>query len=185
MCLDVEGLSVVYSLMYSLEYLERGLISGDVKFEDYTTECNSLLNSSKLLKQPKHYFQQFANDFGLNFQLAINRINIGSPDNHTSQQDVGIFDLSGNFITLIDALKLGISNSNQLYVMLCEMLRSIELSDKCFSGPDFWPRFKLEKLTFWEQKLLTQEELTSEQTTQFLSDMESTYYIYRQHLTQH
>lgn len=61
MCLDVEGLSVVYSLMYSLEYLERGLISGDVKFEDYTTECNSLLNSSKLLKQPKHYFQQFAN----------------------------------------------------------------------------------------------------------------------------
>uniref|UniRef100_A0A3B0MYB1 VPS28 protein, putative n=1 Tax=Theileria annulata TaxID=5874 RepID=A0A3B0MYB1_THEAN len=179
--MDIDKLSNIYSILYTLEYLERGLISGNIKFEEYKIECNSILNLFKLFNTIN--LQQFIQDFKIDFQLAINRINIGLPNN--THQDLGIFDLSGNFITLIDALKLGITNTNQLYMLINEIIKSIELNDKCYNGEEFWEITNLKLLKFWQQLLENTQELTIKQLQELLQDIESNYFIYRQHLLLH
>ncbi|KAK2194476.1 bifunctional Aspartic peptidase domain superfamily/Peptidase family A1 domain/VPS28 [Babesia duncani] len=165
----------LYSLLYTLEYLERAYIGGFSPIQDYENECSSLLSVCKVLDDatPK-IFEDFSMSFGLNYPLALNRIKNGKPaaNNNAGSLYKGeklmLIELSEHFITLVDALKLGSITIDELYPLIHELVTCIRTTSS--SSED---NKKLSELSFMDNVYKWHTKLGSMQAHEELSSSEA------------
>ncbi|EKX73734.1 hypothetical protein BEWA_037710 [Theileria equi strain WA] len=187
----------LYSLLYALEYLERGYIGGYSPSDEYETECKSLLSLCKVLNEATpDIFVSFSKEFSFHCPLALNRIKVGQPatlerpkDQKENNQKLMIFELSEHFITLIDALKLGSIAVDELYPLLHSLIlsiSSIESSHEKNSNEAFTLK-SVDKLQKWDKRLEgmgAHEELSSNDARQLSMDTEAAYTFFKTFLRQ-
>lgn len=84
-----------------------------------------------------------------------------------------IAEITGNFITCMDAVKLNYKAKDQLHPLLSELMTS--LSRMKTDGHEFSGRGKLVQWLITLNKLKINEEITEEQSRQLLFDLDSAY----------
>lgn len=196
----VEELSEVYSLIVTIDQLEKAYIRDCVDATAYTSACQRLLGQYATLlrnSQLERAFgdiDEFSRKYKVQCSNGITRIKVGVPatieiaqaapaENRTStpitysapQQPVfnpqAVAEVTGNFITAMDGLKLNFRAKDQLHPLFSELVTSLnKVSTKDFEG-----RGKLIQWLIFLNKMKINDQLDDEQVRQCLFDLESAY----------
>ncbi|AGO11814.1 AaceriADR043Wp [[Ashbya] aceris (nom. inval.)] len=190
-----ETLSEIYSIIVALEQVEKAYLKDGISSEEYTISVN------KLIAQYKTYLgnnpdvqavfgdlQQFRQRWNINASNAIARLERGMPvtvehgiqgtsgDNPASSSGTqfnakAVAEATGNFITVMDALKLKFKAKDQLHPLMSELLLSINRV-----GPqDFEKRSKLVEWIVQINKMKANESLSDDEARELLFDLDSAY----------
>lgn len=141
---------------------------------------------------------EFQKRYGVDYELGIARLKVGIPV--TVEQSIGnttesktvsnepnpvnsdsskqirggakaIAEVTGNFITCMDAVKLNFRAKDQLHPLLSELITSLNR----VTGNEFAGRGKLVQWLIILNKLKINEEITEEESRQLLFDLDSAY----------
>ncbi|GFU31934.1 vacuolar protein sorting-associated protein 28 homolog [Nephila pilipes] len=176
-----DNMADLYSVINTLQCLEKAYIKDCVTPKEYTAAC------SKLLVQYKAAFKQvqgeefptvevFMKKFRLDCPAAIQRIKEDRPI--TIKDDKGntskcIADIVSLFITILDKLRLELKSMDELQPDLRELYDTmcrLNLLPADFEGK--------QKVYEWLQtmsSMAASDELTESQVRQFIFDLESAY----------
>ncbi|XP_055941142.1 vacuolar protein sorting-associated protein 28 homolog [Argiope bruennichi] len=176
-----DNMADLYSVINTLQCLEKAYIKDCVTPKEYTAAC------SKLLVQYKAAFKQvqgeefptvevFMKKFRLDCPAAIQRIKEDRPI--TIKDDKGntskcIADIVSLFITILDKLRLEMKSMDELQPDLRELYDTmcrLNLLPADFEGK--------QKVHEWLQtmsQMAASDELTESQVRQFIFDLESAY----------
>jgi len=176
-----DNMADLYSVINTLQCLEKAYIKDCVTAKEYTAAC------SKLLVQYKAAFKQvqgeefpnvevFMKKFRLDCPAAIQRIKEDRPI--TIKDDKGntskcIADIVSLFITILDKLRLEIKSMDELQPDLRELHETmcrLTLVPSDFDGK--------QKVYEWLQtmsRMAASDELTESQVRQLIFDLESAY----------
>ncbi|GFE54208.1 vacuolar sorting-associated protein 28-2 [Babesia ovis] len=161
--IDVERAANVYSLLQALEHLEQAFISGEVTNRDYNDECTELLSLCHIMEEATpNVFLDLTEQYKIKCPLALNRLKKGTPATSSSMQTSGkknetylMFELSEQFITLVDALKLGCALVEELFPLVHDLMATLQCLEKVLEGTerDVGVAPAIEKLGKWQSRL--------------------------------
>ena len=208
-----ESLAEIYSILVTLDALEKAYLKDSIIETEYTEICSRLLNQYKsnladetVLKAfgdleafkrtwsvsaPSSIMvQRLSSDMSLQVECprATERLKIGLPatveqTSHKSVPQGGgaaatlIVSASENFITVLDAIKIGMVSKDTLHPILVETIQAVNKVTSEFQGK--------EKIVQWLitlNQMRAVEELNEEQAREFQFDMESAYYGFKRTL---
>jgi len=208
-----ESLAEIYSILVTLDALEKAYLKDSIIETEYTEICSRLLNQYKsnladetVLKAfgdleafkrtwsvsaPSSIMEQrLSSDMSLQVECprATERLKIGLPatveqTSHKSVPQGGgaaatlIVSASENFITVLDAIKIGMVSKDTLHPILVETIQAVNKVTSEFQGK--------EKIVQWLitlNQMRAVEELNEEQAREFQFDMESAYYGFKRTL---
>lgn len=190
----IETLAEVYSLIIVLDQVEKAYLKDSISSEDYTMTVNKLLAQYKTylaneeIADEYQDLQTFKEKYNISASNAITRLERGIPVTveHAIQSNRGptavagtekkysgkaVAEATGNFITVMDALKLNYKAKDQLHPLMSELLLSINR----VSSQDFECRSKLVEWIVKINKMKIKETLTEEEARELLFDLESAY----------
>ncbi|KAI9716847.1 MAG: Vacuolar protein-sorting-associated protein 28 [Chrysothrix sp. TS-e1954] len=183
-----ESLAEIYSILVTLDALEKAYLKDSITDADYGETC------SRLLKQYKSNLanETVANAFGdletfkrewdLECPRATERIRVGLPatveqPSHKPAAQAGaaaatsIIAASECFITVLDAIKIGMISKDQLHPLLAETIQAVnKVTDKEFENR--------EKIVHWLitlNQMRAAQELGQEQARELEFDMTRAY----------
>eukprot|EP01071_Lankesteria_metandrocarpae_P012084 Lankesteria_metandrocarpae@DN5490_c1_g4_i1.p2 len=178
----------LFALIRTVESLERALADGLASPKEYENRCKVLLNQfatyETFLKSSKITLAYFINESGLFVPLAVEMLTRKIPTTRmqmtsmanfesTIQGSASFFQLSGELISLLDALRLGETAVDSLLPDIEKVLTSI---DSIGTLP--MDLRGLPELLKWRSKLLTMsahEELTEQEARQLALDVDTAY----------
>ena len=175
---EIDNRANVYSLIQTIEALEKAYIKNAVTPHEYTTQCNLLLvqfNAAfKLIKFPD--VESFSKKYLLHCPAALERIKEGRPI--TIKDDRGnlsksIFEIVTLFITVMDRLRLEIRAMDELHPDIKDLHET--MSRMSSLPPQFEGRLKVQKWLDVLNAMQASDELSEEQVRQMLFDVESAY----------
>ncbi|EON67202.1 hypothetical protein W97_06455 [Coniosporium apollinis CBS 100218] len=148
-----ETLADIYGILVTLDKIERAFLKDSISESAYADTC------SRLMKQYKAYLsdeatkrafgdlESFKRDFDVNVPLATARLRIGIPATvqgsrqQASGQATGkaapelVMSATENFITLLDAIKIGLLEKDTLHPLLVEVIQAVnQVTDVDFEG---------------------------------------------------
>merc|ERR1711893_37170 len=180
---EVENKAELYSIIKTLQELEKAYIKDAVPSDVYTTQC------SKLLVQYKNVLpvaditsvEDFVEKYRLDCRLAMARIKEDRPI--TQRDNKGNFnaligEIVALFITIQDNLHLQSKAKDQLFPDICELVVSMDRMTAL-------PETIKEPAKLWESTLKpmnASDEITEEEARQMLFDIESSYGAFNQFL---
>ncbi|KAH3681458.1 hypothetical protein WICPIJ_007615 [Wickerhamomyces pijperi] len=193
-----EGLSEIFSILTTLESIEKAYIKDTITDEDYTPIVTRLLAQYNSLLKIEPVYQSFGNitdftkTYWLNCPNAIRRVEVGIPAtvehntashshatntsgslNSTSTNSKAIAETTGSFITIMDAIKLNYKAKDQLHPLLSDLVQNI---NKVFTGGrEFSNRGKLVEWLIKLNKLNVYQELEDIELRQFSFDLDAAY----------
>lgn len=188
----IESLAEVYSLIIVLDQVEKAYLKDSISSEEYTMTVNKLLAQYKTYLEndevAKEFgdLQQFRERYSINASNAITRIERGIPVTveHAIQGSSGgstpgatkysgkaVAQATGNFITVMDALKLNYRAKDQLHPLMSDLLLSINR----VSSQDFEHRSKLVEWIIKINKMKVNETLTEDEVRELLFDLDTAY----------
>eukprot|EP00995_Heteronema_vittatum_P001098 NODE_1153_length_1053_cov_4.360558_g793_i0.p1 GENE.NODE_1153_length_1053_cov_4.360558_g793_i0~~NODE_1153_length_1053_cov_4.360558_g793_i0.p1 ORF type:complete len:187 (+),score=75.31 NODE_1153_length_1053_cov_4.360558_g793_i0:74-634(+) len=173
----------LYSIVVSLEHLEKAFVRDSVGADEYDTACKGLISKYKtlapLITEYVPSLDRFLADYKMQCPAAVNRLRKGV----SAVKEFGggsgggggvraslVFQIGQHFITLMDYLKLGQVAVDQLHPCLNDLVDTINKHDADFAGK--------QKLLDWLVKMnnmKASEELDVEAARQLLFDVERTY----------
>lgn len=175
-----DNLSDVYSLLMTIQFLEKAFIKDSICSSEYTASCFKLLTqfktAFKLVSKDFASVEDFTNKYGMDVQLALERIKSDRPLTiNSSNQNISknIATIVTIFITIMDKLRLQVKSTDELLPDLNELvdsLKSLHIIPKNFEP--------LDKLANWSNKMsLTKasDELDEEKVRQLLFDLEQAF----------
>nr|KMM72362.1 vacuolar protein sorting-associated protein 28 [Coccidioides posadasii RMSCC 3488] len=168
-----ESLAEIYSIILTLDGLEKAYIKDAVTESDYTETC------ARLLKQ----YRSSLSDENVSNE-ATERLRIGLPatveqPSHNPSQPPAAGPASGslilaateNFITFLDALKLNMVSKDALHPLLSEVIQSVnKVTDE-----DFENRGKIIQWLITLNQMRATEELAEDQARELAFDIEQAY----------
>lgn len=171
----------VFSLIQTIQALEKAYIKDAVGPQEYTKQCNLLLvqfNAAfKLIKGDKFAsIEAFTKRYLLDCPAALERIKEGRPI--TVKDDRGnisksIAEIVSLFITIMDRLRLDIRAMDELHPDVKELF---ETMTRMSSLPDkFEGKVKVQKWLDSLNAMQASDELSEDQVRQMLFDFESAY----------
>ncbi|CAF1080997.1 unnamed protein product [Rotaria magnacalcarata] len=175
-----DNMADVFSIITTLQALEKAYIKDLVEPAEYTSNCQILLAKySAAFRQLEGEFpkvEDFVHKYKLDCPAAILRINEGRPI--TVRDDRGnmgksIAETVSLFINLMDKLKLNIRANDMLQTDvrdLLDVINRMNLIPSNYTGRDKIPKW-LNILT----NLNAAEEITDDQARQFQMDLEICY----------
>ncbi|KAK2751051.1 Vacuolar protein-sorting-associated protein 28 [Myotisia sp. PD_48] len=186
-----ESLAELYSIIVTLDGLEKAYIKDAVTESEYTETCNRLLKQYKSILNDDtvamEFFDlgKFKKDWGLECPRATERLRIGLPatieqPSHTpATQNVTGISASGsliltateNFITFLDALKLNMLSKDALHPLLSEVIQSVNK----VTEQDFENRGKIIQWLITLNQMRATEELSEEQARELAFEIEQAY----------
>eukprot|EP00920_Eleutheroschizon_duboscqi_P000723 GHVT01001953.1.p1 GENE.GHVT01001953.1~~GHVT01001953.1.p1 ORF type:complete len:211 (+),score=52.44 GHVT01001953.1:621-1253(+) len=134
----------LYALIRTVEQLEQSFVNGAVRAEEYEAECTTLIAQFKTMQRAVREtipdVSQFMKEHQMACPLASDRLlfagvpatrlyKTGGRKQGQSRQTLLAFELSGNFITLLDALKLNEKAVDALQPLLEELMASLHRID--------------------------------------------------------
>lgn len=179
----------VFSLIKTIEALEKAYIKDAVTPDQYTSSCNILLDqynaAFKLIRDNFDTVEAFVSKYMLHCPAAMERIKEGHPitvrDNRGNVSKA-IAEIVSLFITLMDRLRLEIRAMDELYPDVKDlhetMCRMSALS------PTFEGRTKVKKWLDQLSSMGASEELDEDGARQMLFDIESAYNDFNRFLSQ-
>lgn len=175
---DIDNRANVYSLIQTIQALEKAYIKDAVSPHDYTKQCNVLLvqfNAAfKLVKEKFSDVEEFSRKYLLHCPAALERIKEGRPI--TIKDDRGnvsksIFEIVTLFITVMDRLRLEIRAMDELYPDIKDLQ---ETMSRMSSLPtNFEGRQRVQKWLDVLNSMQASDEISTEQSRQMLFDFES------------
>ncbi|ODV62913.1 ESCRT-I subunit protein VPS28 [Ascoidea rubescens DSM 1968] len=197
-----ENLAEIYSILTTLEYIEKSYLKDNLKHELYTSTVKRLINQYNALINNDEISDQFINlqyfkkKYKIDCPLATKRLEIGessssnnnnnnnNANNNNNKNQISsraVAEATGNFITCMDALKLNYKAKDQLYPLLSDLITSINNSDENNnkqSGKhklDFEGRGKLVEWLIKLNHMKVNDELSEDEVRQLLFDLDTAY----------
>ena len=177
---EIDNRANVFSLIQTIQALEKAYIKDAVSPNEYTKQCNILLDqfnaAFKLIKEKFPDVESFSKKYLLHCSAALERIKDGRPI--TIKDDRGnlsksIFEIVSLFITVMDRLRLEIRAMDELHPDIKELHETISRMSSLPS--DFEGRLKVQKWLGILNSMQASDELSEEQVRQMLFDFESAY----------
>ncbi|PLB44634.1 VPS28-domain-containing protein [Aspergillus steynii IBT 23096] len=192
-----ESLAEIYSIIVTLDGLEKAYIKDVVTEAEYTETCTRLLKQYKsslgddTVAREFVDLETFKRTWGLECPRATERLRIGLPatveqaSHSTPAANLGsaaagpaagasgslILTATENFITFLDALKLNMVSKDALHPLLSEVIQSV---NKVTDG-DFENRGKIIQWLIALNQMRATEELSEEQARELAFDIEQAY----------
>ena len=169
----------VYSLIQTIQALEKAYIKDAVSPQDYTKQCNVLLvqfNAAfKLIKEKFNDVEEFSRKYLLHCPAALERIKEGRPITIKDEGNLSksIFEIVSLFITVMDRLRLEIRAMDELYPDIKDLYETISRMSSLPSN--FEGRQKVQKWLEVLKAMQASDEITTDQSRQMLFDFESAY----------
>ncbi|KAJ5535710.1 hypothetical protein N7513_008896 [Penicillium frequentans] len=191
-----ESLAEIYSIIVTLDGLEKAYIKDVVTEAEYTETCTRLLKQYKSSLGDETVAREFVDlesfkrTWGLECPRATERLRIGLPatveqashnaPNSGSGAQGGsgggasgslILTATENFITFLDALKLNMVSKDALHPLLSEVIQSV---NKVTDG-EFENRGKIIQWLIALNQMRATEELSEDQARELAFDIEQAY----------
>lgn len=182
----------LYSIIYTVEALEKAYVQDNVGADEYTDLCRKLIGQFKTLEPMLGGISiaQFMDQHQLACPAARHRLlEIGVPATvehmrgaeRNGNLSVAIAETVQHFITAMDALKLGMVAVDQIQPLLSDLLVAIT---KIPSLPsDFQAKEKARVWLSVLHKMAASEALSDAQVRQCLFDLETGYNEFHRHLS--
>ena len=179
----------VFSLIQTMEALEKAYIKDAVTPDQYTASCNILLDqfnaAFKLIKDSFVDVDAFAQKYMLHCPAAMERIREGHPitirDNRGNVSKA-IAEIVSLFITIMDRLRLEIRAMDELYPDVKELYET--MSRMSSLPPAFEGKMKIKKWLDDLSSMQASDEISEDQVRQMLFDLESAYNDFNRFLSQ-
>ncbi|KAL4912834.1 VPS28 protein-domain-containing protein [Aspergillus aurantiobrunneus] len=192
-----ESLAEIYSIIVTLDGLEKAYIKDVVPEAEYTETCTRLLKQYKsslgddTVAREFVDLETFKRIWGLECPRATERLRIGLPATVEQASHSGpsvnkasgatgasggasgslILTATENFITFLDALKLNMVSKDALHPLLSEVIQSVNK----VTDADFENRGKIIQWLITLNQMRATEELGEEQARELAFDIEQAY----------
>lgn len=176
-----DNLSVIYSILVQLEFLEKASVRDSIAVSDYKERCARLIwQYSSARTAEDGWLDRFCQQYRVNCPLALARLKEGKPAGEveppppvieTSQSAVKVAETVQNFITLMDALKLSFRAKDQLHPLLSDLMTS--LTDEA--------DIEKQRIVKWlirVNRMQVTEELSDQEIRELFFDVEALYTEY-------
>ncbi|KAF1814082.1 vacuolar sorting-associated protein [Eremomyces bilateralis CBS 781.70] len=191
-----ESLAEVYSIIVTLDALERAYLKDSVTDAEYTETCNRLLKqyksnlSDETVSKAFVDLETFKGAWDIECPRATERLRVGLPATveHPSARPATqgseanatlVVAATENFITLLDAIKVGMVEKDLLHPLLVDIIQAVnEVSDK-----DFDNKGKIVEWLITLNQMRAAEKLTEDQAREFSFDMNQAYNGFKTTLT--
>ncbi|TVY49847.1 Vacuolar protein sorting-associated protein [Lachnellula occidentalis] len=184
-----DSLAEVFSIIITLDELEKAFLKDAISESDYTEICDRLLKQYKAILTDEAVAREFVdldtfkNEWDMEVPRATERIRTGMPStvtapshNATATSNNGtngtlILEATQDFITFLDALKLGLLAKDQLHPLLSDVITSVnKVTDR-----DFEARGKIVQWLITLNQMKATEEVSEDQARELELDMNSAY----------
>lgn len=192
-----EVYSEIFAIIKSLEIIEKSFIKDEIPINEYQELCYKLITQYQTLLKNNIILKDFQLDdfikkyWLLNCSNGLNRLLIGIPatiehsipnsSENLTEMPAGnnklIAEITSNFITLMDAIKLNFKTKDQLHPILSELLTNLTNFFKNYKINNDFQILK-QNLIDWLiklNKMKLNEELNDEELKTFLFDLECGY----------
>lgn len=193
----IESLSEIYSIIIAMDQVEKAYLKDEISNSEYTSSVTKLLAQYKAylttneeVEKEFYTLQNFKEKWNISASNAITRIERGipvtvehgiqdiTPDANSVNASSGskfsaksVAEATGNFITVMDALKLNYRAKDQLHPLMSELLLSINR----VTPQDFENRTKLVNWIVTINKMKVNDSLTEEQARELLFELDGAY----------
>lgn len=193
-----ESLAELYSIITTLNILERSYLRDSLHEQDkdelYTTTCQRLINQFNAILKDETVNLSFKNldhffkEYDIDYNLAKARLEIGipatmetsvtssTPSNAQQLKNAPntrlVAELTGNFITLMDAIKLNYRTKDQLHPLLTELVTN---TNKVLFNGDFDGRSRLIQWLIKLNALDINQQLSDDELKEFLYEVDTAY----------
>lgn len=202
----IETLSEIYSIIITIDQIEKLYLKDIISDEsEYTTLINKLLAQYNTLianneRDPdfKARFGSSINDFAKKYNIiasnGVIRLEKGIPmttehnntsgnnkngnNSNNSTNNKNVAEATGNFITIMDAIKLNYRTKDQLHPLLAELLLSINRTTTTAAGKDINGVEDKKKLVEWIVKInrmKIDDQLDEKDAKELLFDLDVAY----------
>ncbi|KAH6900475.1 vacuolar protein sorting-associated [Thelonectria olida] len=194
-----DSLAELFSIIVTLDELEKAFLKDAIPEADYTDICERSLRQYKALLADETIANEFGDleDFKAKWELeaprATERIRVGMPSttinasssapapapaaaNNTS--GVLILEATQEFITFLDAVKLGLLSKDQLHPLLSDVIQSVNR----VTDQDFDSRGKIVQWLITLNQMRASDELTEQQARELEMDIQQAYSGFRRTL---
>jgi len=183
-----DSLAEVFSIIVTLDELEKAYLKDAVPESEYTEICDRLLKQYKAILADEAVAKEFVdletfkNEWDMEVPRATERIRIGLPSTVTAPSIAAVTSNNGSngtlileatqdFITFLDALKLGLLAKDQLHPLLSDVIQSVnKVTDRDFDG-----RGKIVQWLIKLNQMKATEEVSEDQARELELDMNSAY----------
>lgn len=189
-----ESLAEIYSIIITLDALEKAYLRDSIKESEYTETCDRLLRQYRSNLADENVaaafgdLERFKLEWDLEVPKATERLRIGLPatvetapaqqQRPTSQQPgsnnvaaTHIVAASESFITFLDAIKLNMLSKETLHPILVDTIQAVnKVTDR-----DFENKGKIIQWLITLNQMRVAEELSPEQARELQFDMQLAY----------
>ncbi|KAK4456642.1 vacuolar protein sorting-associated [Cladorrhinum samala] len=190
-----DSLAEIFSIIVTLDELEKAFLKDAIPEADYTEICERSLKQYKSLVADETVskafvgLEEFKAEWDLEVPRATERIRVGmpsttlattsgpAPSNNTgggggnNTSGTLIFEATENFITFLDALKLGMLAKDQLHPLLTDVIQSVNK----VTTQEFDSRGKIVQWLIALNQMKATEELSEDQARELDLDINSAY----------
>lgn len=171
-----ENMANLYAIVKTAEALEKAYARDGIAASDYKQEMYKLISHYKSAREATRdsvpNIQQFLADHQLVIGAGFSRLEQGFPSLEKTSNSKIIAEVTQNFITLMDSLKLNMAACDQLQPLLNDLVESI---DKCPLDGSFNGNVKLKDWLKRLNSMAANHELDADSSRQFLFDLETSY----------
>ncbi|KAF2201634.1 VPS28-domain-containing protein [Delitschia confertaspora ATCC 74209] len=184
-----ESLAEIYSIIITIDALEKAYLKDSISEAEYTETCTRLLKQYKsnladeTVARAFGDLESFKREWDMECPRATERLRVGIPA--TVEQPLHKAAAQGsdadatlvvaateNFITLLDAIKIGLLEKDTLHPLLVEIIQAVnKVTDK-----DFESKGKIIQWLITLNQMRAAEKLDDDQAREFQFDMEQAYY---------
>ncbi|PNS21635.1 Vacuolar protein sorting-associated protein 28 2 [Sphaceloma murrayae] len=185
-----ESLAEIYSIIVTLDALEKAYLKDSIAENEYTETCSRLLKQYKSNLSDENVFKAFGDldsfkdEWGLEVPRATDRLKIGlpatieAPTTRHGPQGSGsnaaaahIVAASEDFITVLDAIKMNMLSKDQLHPFLVDTIQAVnKVTDQEFEN-----KGKIVQWLITLNQMRAAEELSMDQAREMLYDIERAY----------
>ncbi|KAI9769887.1 MAG: Vacuolar protein-sorting-associated protein 28 [Candelina submexicana] len=190
-----DSLAEIYSIIVTLDALEKAYLKDSVTESEYTETCNRLLKqyksnlSDETVSKEFVDLETFKKEWEIECPRATERLRIGlpatveQPSQKPSTSGHGaagslILAATENFITFLDALKLNMVSKDSLHPLLSDIIQSVnKVTDR-----DFENRGKIVQWLITLNQMRANQELEEDQARDLAFDIEQAYHGFKETL---
>ncbi|KAK4242712.1 vacuolar protein sorting-associated [Achaetomium macrosporum] len=186
-----DSLAEIFSIIVTIDELEKAFLKDAVPEADYTEICERSLKQYKSLLADETVakafvgLEEFKAEWDLEVPRATERIRVGMPSTAVTASSgpaaaptatgntsgALILEATQDFITFLDALRLGLLAKDQLHPLLTDVIQSVnKVTDR-----DFENRGKIVQWLITLNQMKATEELSEEQARELELDINSAY----------
>ncbi|KAL2755764.1 hypothetical protein ACRALDRAFT_2136197 [Sodiomyces alcalophilus JCM 7366] len=188
-----DSLAEVFSIIVTLDELEKAFLKDAIPEADYTEICERSLKqytsilADETVSKAFGDLEQFKSEWDLEVPRATERIRVGMPatavmttpsgnlagssGGGTTTSGTLILEATQEFITFLDAIKLGLLSKDQLHPLLTDVIQSVnKVTDR-----DFENRGKIVQWLITLNQMKATDELSEDQARELDLDIQQAY----------